>query len=98
MGAWLMPPSEPPVTSLPAFGALVPVPAGALVVPEAPPAPPVRLSLIIPTFNEARNIEGLIQRLTELLDGPLAGSYELVVVDDDSPDRTWEKAASLAPR
>jgi dolichol-phosphate mannosyltransferase len=36
----------------------------------------------------------VVRRLTELLEGPLGGAYELIVVDDDSPDRTWEVAAA----
>ena len=76
---------------------LVPVPAGALVVPTSAGASDrrVRLSLVVPTYNEGKNIRELIQRLTELLDAPLAGEYELIVVDDDSPDRTWEIAQAL---
>ncbi len=54
----------------------------------------VDLSLVIPTFNEAGNIADLVRRLHALLDG--AGvSHELIVVDDDSPDRTWEVAGAL---
>ena len=72
---------------------------GDLRVPAAPdPAlgAPVRFSLIIPTYNEAKNIEPLLTKLEQLLAGPLAGSYELIVVDDDSPDRTWELALELS--
>jgi dolichol-phosphate mannosyltransferase len=57
---------------------------------------PVRLSLVIPTYNEARNVGELVARLVELLDPELAGAYELILVDDDSPDRTWELGLSLA--
>jgi dolichol-phosphate mannosyltransferase len=55
----------------------------------------LRLSLIIPTFNERRNLADLIAQLTVLLDPELGDDYELIVVDDDSPDRTWELAAEL---
>ncbi|MEM9770118.1 MAG: glycosyltransferase [Cyanobacteria bacterium P01_D01_bin.73] len=53
---------------------------------------PLELSLVIPTYQEAKNIAPLIQQLTALLDPVLQGDYELIVVDDDSPDRTWEQA------
>jgi dolichol-phosphate mannosyltransferase len=78
--------------------ALVPVPEGPLTVPEAAPASgrPVRLSLVVPTYNEGKNIGEMVRRLTALLDAPLHGEYELIVVDDDSPDRTWESARDLA--
>ncbi len=55
----------------------------------------IRLSLVIPTYCEATNIEPLIAQLIELLESRLSGSYELIVVDDDSPDRTWAVAAEL---
>lgn len=75
---------------------LTEVPEGALVVaPFVGGAPRVRLSIVIPTYNEAKNVEELVQRLDALLTAPLGDAYELIVVDDDSPDRTWEKALAL---
>jgi dolichol-phosphate mannosyltransferase len=57
----------------------------------APASPPVRsgpeLSIIVPTFNERENIAELIGRLAVCLDGR---SWEVVFVDDDSPDGTAE--------
>jgi dolichol-phosphate mannosyltransferase len=47
---------------------------------------------VIPTYNESKNIAGLISQLTVLLDRRLPGEYELIVVDDNSPDRTWAVA------
>jgi len=76
---------------------LVPTPEGPLSIDAAVADPSLRLSLVIPTYNEARNIDELIRQLTELLDGPLSGAYELIVVDDDSPDRTWARASALLP-
>jgi dolichol-phosphate mannosyltransferase len=55
-------------------------------------------SLVIPTYNEGRNIVRMIETLSQLLDIALPGDYELVVVDDDSPDRTWEIAERLSDR
>lgn len=53
------------------------------------------LSLILPTFNEAKNLE----RLLPLLDEVLAGlQHEIIVVDDDSPDGTWQVAEGIAKR
>ena len=63
-------------------------------IPGSPP-PACLLSLVIPTFNESGNVEALVRQLTALLDPAYAQRYELIVVDDDSPDRTWEIAAQL---
>ena len=54
----------------------------------------VDLSLVIPTYDEAPNIAALLHHLHAVLD---AGgiSHEILVVDDDSPDRTWDVAAGL---
>lgn len=50
--------------------------------------------MVLPTYNEGDNILPLMARLeTALADH----SYELVVVDDDSPDGTWQKAQNYRP-
>lgn len=51
------------------------------------------LSLILPTLNEADNLPGLVRELSAELAGV---EYEIIVVDDDSPDGTWRVAESLA--
>jgi len=79
------------------------VPSGALQISEWVPALSgtnghlLRLSLVIPTYNEGKNIKDMVQMLSLLLDRVIPGDYELIVVDDDSPDRTWEVAQSLIP-
>jgi dolichol-phosphate mannosyltransferase len=37
----------------------------------------------------------MVRRLTELLDQSFPGKYEIIVVDDNSPDGTWEVAQAL---
>jgi len=74
---------------------LVPTPTGSLIISEAAD-PAIRLSLVVPTYNESANVGPLLEQLMGLLDGELPGAYELIVVDDDSPDRTWEKAEAVA--
>jgi dolichol-phosphate mannosyltransferase len=69
---------------------------GALRIEPRQQRSSIRLSVVIPTFNEGRNIAEIVRRLTDLLDGPLGDAYELIVVDDDSPDRTWETAQGLS--
>jgi dolichol-phosphate mannosyltransferase len=66
------------------------------VAPLDPSVEPKLLSVVVPTFNEALNIAELVGRLTQLLDEPFGDRYEIIVVDDDSPDRTWELAQELA--
>jgi dolichol-phosphate mannosyltransferase len=51
--------------------------------------------VITPTFNEAQNVGPLI----DLLEAALVDvDHEILVVDDDSPDRTWEVAEAIAER
>ena len=51
------------------------------------------LSIVIPTLNERANIEPLVVRLSEVL---RAIAWEIIVVDDDSPDGTHEEVTRLA--
>ncbi len=45
------------------------------------------ISLIIPTYNEARNIERLVERAGAAL-AAMGEAFELIIVDDHSPDDT----------
>lgn len=55
----------------------------------------LQLSLVIPTYNEGQNIQKIVSQLSQLLDSVIPRDYELIIVDDDSPDRTWEIAQFL---
>jgi dolichol-phosphate mannosyltransferase len=71
-------------------------PAGPLVVAALAPGQPAPvLSLVIPTLNEAENISEFLAEVQCTLDAALCGRYEVIVVDDDSPDGTCETAARL---
>lgn len=56
---------------------------------------PIYFSLVVPTYNEGRNVEQVVRVLSGLLDHALPNDYELIIVDDDSPDRTWDIAQQL---
>ena len=73
---------------------LTPVPTGPFQISAQSPAL-LKLSLILPTFNESGNISEIVRILSDLLDPAWAGRYELIVVDDNSPDRTWKIALDL---
>jgi dolichol-phosphate mannosyltransferase len=77
--------------------AVVDTPEGPLAIPPGA-SDGIELSLVIPTFNEAKNLPELIDRLASVLDACLPGRYELIVVDDDSPDESWAEALRLADR
>lgn len=73
---------------------LTSVPTGPFQISAQSPSP-LKLSLILPTFNESGNISEIVRVLSDLLDSAWAGRYELIVVDDNSPDRTWKIALDL---
>jgi dolichol-phosphate mannosyltransferase len=52
--------------------------------------------LVLPTYNEAKNIEAIIAAAGEVLGGATGGDYKILVVDDGSPDGTGEIADRLA--
>jgi dolichol-phosphate mannosyltransferase len=56
----------------------------------------MKIVATLPTYNEAENVEPLIRELLALGD-----EYEVLVIDDDSPDETWRivgEMSSHAPR
>lgn len=53
------------------------------------------LSLIVPTYNERQNIVPLIRQATAELN-KVSDDFEIIVVDDDSPDGTWQVAEAQA--
>jgi dolichol-phosphate mannosyltransferase len=55
------------------------------------------LSLVLPTYNERPNLPEAVARIARSLHA--AGhSFEIIVVDDDSPDGTWKVAEEIAGR
>jgi dolichol-phosphate mannosyltransferase len=61
--------------------------------PSERPRPAPELSVVVPTFNERENVP----RLADMLRAALPGiNWELIIVDDDSPDGTAEVAKHIA--
>lgn len=55
----------------------------------------VELAVIIPTFEERENVAAVLERLAEALQDI---QYEVIFVDDDSPDGTAERVRTIARR
>jgi dolichol-phosphate mannosyltransferase len=53
----------------------------------------LKISIIVPTFNEAGNMHPLLSRIKNALEEE---NYEIVIVDDSSPDKTADKALEAA--
>ena len=52
--------------------------------------------VIVPTFNEAENIEAIVAAIRSALHEAAPEGYRIVIVDDSSPDGTGRLAARLA--
>jgi len=46
----------------------------------------LKVSIVVPTYNEKENIKFLIDKIQKILKDNL---LEIIVVDDNSPDKTW---------
>jgi dolichol-phosphate mannosyltransferase len=55
----------------------------------------VELTVVVPTFNEAANVEPLLLKLESALQGV---EWQAIFVDDDSPDGTAEAVKAIAAR
>ena len=82
---------------------LIPVPTGLLQIQNFPTSTKssiqsIGISLVIPTYNERKNIQQLITILIQLLDRIALDDYELIVVDDNSPDKTWQLALEMSDK
>lgn len=49
------------------------------------------ISIVLPTYNERENIENLITQILQNVPGS-----EIIVVDDNSPDKTWELVQDIS--
>lgn len=56
---------------------------------------PFNLSIIVPVYRSAESLPELVAALGETLP-TLAHEYEIILVDDGSPDRSWQVVEQLA--
>ncbi|MGE5539030.1 MAG: glycosyltransferase [Gemmatimonas sp.] len=89
-------PSIGSATASPWPGVASPEAAPRVVAPAPEPrATPPELTIVVPTFNERANVEPLVELLGAALDGI---AWEVIFVDDDSPDGTAAAVHALARR
>ncbi len=56
---------------------------------------PAELAVIVPTYKEADNVAEIVARVSRVLDGV---DWEILFVDDDSPDGTSDRVREIARR
>ena len=56
----------------------------------------IQLSLVVPTYNERANIVPLLAEVIAVLESSLGAGYEVIVVDDNSPDGTADLVTDFA--
>ena len=55
-----------------------------------------KVSIIIPTFNESKNISLIVPAITKNI--PKKFDYEIIFVDDNSPDGTFQEIANIGAK
>ena len=55
-----------------------------------------RIWLVIPTYNEAENVEAIARAARSQLEAHVPGQFRILIVDDNSPDGTGALADALA--
>ncbi|MHB8971963.1 MAG: glycosyltransferase family 2 protein [Pirellulaceae bacterium] len=56
--------------------------------------PAIEASIVVPVYNSADTLHELVRRTIAILDG-LFSSYEIILVDDGSADRSWQVLREL---
>lgn len=52
-----------------------------------------KISVVVPTYNEAKNIKKLVEGISKAYE-----NSRIIIVDDNSPDKTWEIARKLSKK
>src|SRR5436305_8759800 len=78
-------------------------PGSATVRSTTAPPPPITLQhmeartwVVMPTYNEAANVEGILRATQAELARLIGSDHRILVVDDSSPDGTGDLAESVA--
>lgn len=56
------------------------------------------LSVVVPCFNEEAGIEALLTRLIPVCQTEVSDSYEIILVNDGSSDKTWDLITAASDR
>jgi dolichol-phosphate mannosyltransferase len=56
----------------------------------------LKLSVVIPCFNESQSIRELHKRVSEICNTVVSQDYELILVNDGSKDNTWQLMCEIA--
>jgi polyisoprenyl-phosphate glycosyltransferase len=54
------------------------------------------ISVVVPVFREAHNLDLLYARVREVMEAECGGRWELILVNDGSPDDSWRRICTLA--
>jgi glycosyltransferase involved in cell wall biosynthesis len=57
----------------------------------------LNISVVIPVYKGQDNLPALVARL-ERVCSTLGGEYEIILVNDGSPDKSWEVIQSMAEK
>jgi len=55
------------------------------------------ISVVVPVYNEEQSIESVVEELIEAL-GAQGWAYEVIIVDDGSVDKTWDRVQGLCKK
>lgn len=71
------------------------LPSKRYLLDSAMPDTPIEISTVIPVYRSAKTLDELYTRLSTVLD-TLTDSWEALLVNDGSPDESWEKLIELS--
>jgi glycosyltransferase involved in cell wall biosynthesis len=63
---------------------------------DSPTTDPVDITVVVPVYNSSTCLEKLLEQLTAQLES-MRKSYEIILVEDCSPDNSWEVIKQIIP-